>query len=42
MKNRKYSLVFIMLLCMIMAVSAFPMTANADRYGTEGLCSDSV
>ena len=30
MKNRKYSLVFIMLLCMIMAVSAFPMTANAD------------
>lgn len=30
MKNRKYSLVFIMLLCMIMAVSAFPMTVNAD------------
>ena len=30
MKNRKYSLVFIMLLCMIMAISAFPMTANAD------------
>ena len=30
MKNRKYSPVFMMFLCMIMVVLLFPMTVNAD------------